>query len=111
MFGRPKLGHVNGRHYTEHTDDVTALKRAGKSEEAERLLLDLVNAVEAENKVEKLGVAPWYYEQLAVLYRQRKDYAAEIAILERAAAQPHSKGGPLFADRIAKAKALSQKTK
>jgi hypothetical protein len=109
VFGRSKPGFHRGRHYTEYVDQVKQLKRDGKAEEAEALLLALLDAVEAENKAEKLGVAPWYYEQLAIIYRQRKAYAAEIGVLERADAQPHRNGPPMFAERIGKAKALQAK--
>jgi hypothetical protein len=109
MFGRGKPGYFRGRHYSTYVNEVTQLKRDEKIDEAERLLLVLLDAIEAENAAEKLGVAPWYYEQLAIIYRQRKDYAAEIRVLERADAQPHRKGPPMFAERLAKAKALLAK--
>ena len=71
------------KHYTKYVDNVKRLKRSGKLEEAEELLLRCVEATEAESMREGLGVAPWYYEQLAIIYRKRKDVAAEVAILER----------------------------
>ena len=39
-----------------------------------------------------MGVAPWYYEQLAIIYRKRKDYLKEIEVLERFAKQKHAPG-------------------
>ena len=41
---------------------------------------------------EGFGVAPAAYEALAIIYRQRKDRASEVAILERFASQHHAPG-------------------
>lgn len=78
-----KPGYYNSRHYTTYIEEVNYLKRDEKLEEVEKLLLELINAVEEENKIKKMGVAPWYYEQLAIVYRKQKDYQKEITILER----------------------------
>jgi tetratricopeptide (TPR) repeat protein len=78
-----KAGYYNGRHYTTFIEEVEQLKRNEKLEDAERLLLELIKANEAENSVEKLGVSPWYYEQLAIIYRKQGNYQKEISILER----------------------------
>jgi hypothetical protein len=40
------VGTVDGRHYTEWVKDVKALRRAGHENEAEALLLRLIDAVE-----------------------------------------------------------------
>ena len=85
-------GLYRGRHYTEYPDQVRSLKRAGRLEEAERLLLGLIDAVEAESRAERLGVAPWYYEQLAIVYRKQKNRVREQEILERFARQRHAAG-------------------
>ena len=85
-------GLYKGRHYTEYPDQVRSLKRAGRLEEAERLLLGLIGAVEAESRAERLGVAPWYYEQLAIVYRKQKNHVREQEILERFARQRHAPG-------------------
>ncbi len=83
-----KPGLVDGRHYTTYTEDVRRLNRIGDYEAAERLLLRLVDATEEEAQAERWGVAPWYYEQLAILYAKKNDAAAELAILERYERQP-----------------------
>jgi hypothetical protein len=54
------VGTVDGRHYTEWVKDVKALRRAGHENEAEALLLRLIDAAEAEAAAERWGVAPWY---------------------------------------------------
>jgi hypothetical protein len=104
-----KPGFYHGKHFTEYIDRVNTLKRAEKLDEAERLLLALIDVIEAENQTQQFGVAPWYYEQLAILYRGRNDYAAEVAILERCQQQPYSRGEPAFAERLEKARALRDK--
>lgn len=87
-----RSGFIGARHYTDYVDEVKALKRTGRLEEAAKLLLKLVGSVEAEARATGGGVAPWYYGQLAIIYRKRKDYAAEVSILERYMRQPHAPG-------------------
>lgn len=85
-------GYYRGRHFTTYVEEVKELKRTGDFKVAEKLLLDLIEATEAEAKARKWGVAPWYYEQLAIIYRKHKDYRAEVKILERFAKQKHAPG-------------------
>jgi hypothetical protein len=88
-------GKLRGKHYSSYTEEVKALRRHRHDDSAERLLLELVDVIEAEASQEGWGVAPWYYEQLAVIYRKRKDPEGEVAILERYASAPHAPGvGP-----------------
>ncbi len=105
-MARPGL--VDGRHYTTYAEDVRRLKRIGDHEAAERLLLRLVDATEEEARAERWGVAPWYYEQLAILYAKKKDAAAELAILDRYGRQPKAPGvGPSkLAQRLARVRAI-----
>ena len=107
-----EAGSVDGFHYTEYVEHIKQLKREKKHQEAIDLLLKLVDATESEAKEAGggWGVAPWYYEQLAILYRKEKRYADEIAILERYMAQEKAPGaGPTkLATRLIKAKELVQ---
>jgi hypothetical protein len=107
--GSSEAGTVRGRHYTEYVEAVKELRREGSAEEAEHLLLELVDATEAEARAQGSGwgVAPWYYEQLAILYRRQGSPEKEVAILERFAAQPHAPGAspPKLQARLKKAKA------
>jgi hypothetical protein len=107
--GKPTAGRIRGRHYTDYVDDVKVLRRSGEEAAAERLLLELVDATESEAKAMRHGVAPWYYEQLAIIYRKRGDGAGEVAVLERFARAPHAPGvGPSkLADRLEKARRLA----
>ena len=100
-------GTVRGRHFTEYVETVKELRRQGDEEAAEHLLLELIDATEAEAHAEGLGVAPWYYEQLAILYRKQGCPEKEVAILERYAAQEHAPGvsPPKLLARLEKAKA------
>ncbi len=79
-----QAGHYRGRHFTEWVERVKQLKREGALEEAEALLWGLVTAAEEESRSEGwLALAPWYYSQLAIIYRKQKLYDKEIAILQR----------------------------
>jgi hypothetical protein len=104
-----KPGYYNGRHYTTYVSEVKNLKKSGKLEEVEKLLLELIAATEAESVAEGFGVAPWYYEELAKVYRKQKEYAKEVAILERFAAQKHAPGAkpPRLLERLEKARHLA----
>jgi hypothetical protein len=101
-----EAGLVRGRHYTEYVEEVKMLRRSDRTEQAERLLFELIDATEAEALAEGegWGVAPWYYEQLAILYSKRGDWEREIAVLERFAEQPHAPGSatPALLRRLAK---------
>jgi len=87
-----KPGYVKGKHYTEYYNEVLDLKKTGKHYMAILLLLQLVDATEAESRADNIGVAPWYYEQLAIVYRKLNDYENEVHILERFSKQSHSPG-------------------
>jgi hypothetical protein len=59
---------------------VKSLTRENRLEDTEKLLLALISATESDSE---FGVAPWYYEKLAISYRKKKDLNAEIGILKR----------------------------
>ncbi len=101
-----KSGFYQGKHYTEYVETIKGMKKNGQLIELETLLLALLDAVETEARANDLGVAPWCYEQLAITYRKKKDIGAEIAILERFAAQKHAPGvtPPRLLGRLEKAK-------
>ena len=105
-----QAGSVNGQHYTDSVEVVKDLKRKGKYQEAEAILLESVTSTEKESQFagEGWGVAPWYYEQLAIIYRKQQKYDKEVEILERYATQPKAPGvGPQkLSQRLEKAKIL-----
>lgn len=100
-------------HFTDFVSQVKYLKQQKRHQEAIDLLLRLVAATEGEAERDKTGVAPWYYEQLAMLYRKDKKHDEEIEILERFERQPKSPGvGPeKLAQRLQQARALRDKNR
>ena len=101
---KDKPGFYKEKHFTEYVAEVKSLTRENRLEDAEKLLLELINANESDSKY---GVAPWYYEKLTIIYRKKKDLNAEIAILERFARQKHAAGikPPKLLARLEKLKA------
>jgi hypothetical protein len=63
--------------------EVKSMIRDGREEEAESVLLGLVAVIEEEAQIRGRRVGTWCYERLAIIYRRRRDYASEIAILTR----------------------------
>ena len=106
-----KPGYIDGAHYTEYVDRINDLKRAGKTDDAIALLLKCVDATESEDRVNQWGVAPGYYEQLAILYRKEKRHREEVSILERFSQQRKAPGAlpPKLETRLIKAKQLLAK--
>lgn len=80
---RIKAGSVDGKHFTRYIEDVKQLKKEKNHIEAISLLTKLVDATEKEFLVSGSDIAPWYYEQLAIIYRKEKLINEEIEILER----------------------------
>src|SRR3989442_15824165 len=76
-------GYVDGRYYTTYVDEVRRLKRAAQFDQAERLLLRLVDAAEEEARATGCGVAPCYYAQLGIIYTKLKPGTAQLKILQR----------------------------
>jgi hypothetical protein len=112
IYFNKKYGLVDGEYYATYVDKIKQLKKEKKHTEAISLLLKILDAVERESKEFNDGVAPWYYEQLAIIYRKEKRIADEIKILKRYAAQKKSPGvgKKKLADRLVKAKAIYSKT-
>ena len=108
-----EAGLVDGTHFTDYVEQVKQLKLEKRHDEAIDLLLKLVDAIEAESRAAggSHGVAPWYYEQLAIIYRKEKRYADEVGVLERYDAQPKAPGTQpaKLATRLLKAKILAGK--
>lgn len=97
-------GNYRGKHYTEWVEKVKDLKRDGQLDEALTLLHGLVEAVEREATTKHWGVAPWYYEQIAIICRKQGDLTGEMAILQRYDSQPAAPGStaPKLAARLRK---------
>ena len=70
---------------------VKAQKCTGEYGAALSLLLAEINSQERVSIEKNWGVAPWHYEQAAIIYRKVDDPNAEISILERFMAQRHAR--------------------
>ncbi|MGQ0552995.1 MAG: hypothetical protein ACT4PU_07220 [Planctomycetota bacterium] len=110
------VGLLHGRHYTESIERVMALKRSGMLNEARLLLTEMVAACEEEAAAmtARRGpwkLAPWYYEQLAIVNRKLKLHDEECAVLERylgsRGAIPERR--PDFEARLARARKLARR--
>ena len=101
-------GYVDGVHFTEHAETIKKLKRDRRTNAAVALLLKCVGATEAEDRLNGWGVAPGYYQQLAIIYRKEKRFADEVSILERYAQQRRAPGAlpGKLAERLVKAREL-----
>jgi len=107
---------VRGKHFTEWADRIHDLERDGDVDGALALALECVDATEREARLSGLSPAPGYTEMAAIIYRQRHDYDAEIALIERyltarraaASANPGALNAKL-SERLEKAKALRAK--
>lgn len=97
-----QAGNYKGRHYSTWADEAKQLKRDGRLDEALTLLRGLMDAAEAEaNSFRPRGaVAPWYFEQAAIIHRKRGEHAEELAVLDRYLAWPLP--APRLIERAAK---------
>src|SRR5215216_4221148 len=102
-------GYSPDRYSTFYLGEVRKLKREDRLDEAIASLLELVDATEEDTLFTGAGVIPAYYEQLAIIFRERKEYAKEMAILARYATQKHRNGDSrreILNKRLEKAKKL-----
>lgn len=85
-LARAEAGKVDGRHYAEFVPEVQALLKAGDEDAAAGLLLRLIDAVEREAQIQIAGctgVPPWYFEQLAAIYKKRGMAAERGRLIQR----------------------------
>lgn len=91
------------------------LERAGQGDEALAAVEVLIEAAEQEAQASGREPAPGYTERAAIIYRKRRDYAAEVAVLERwERACPPEQRGPgasqaKLLKRLDRARELAQK--
>lgn len=106
-----RAGYVSGRHFTSYVETVKSLKREGRYDEALELLKSLIAGTEAESSRSGMGVAPWYYEEAAKIFRRRKEYEQEVSVLERYVGKVHAPGAskPWLMERLEKARQLLQR--
>lgn len=94
-------------HNTDYVENIKELLKVQNYKDADELILNhCVELTESESNDNGWGVAPWYYERLAIIYRKQKRYSEEVIILERYEKQKKAGGvkpGKLK-ERLAKAK-------
>lgn len=76
-------GQYKGKLYSEYNDTIKILIKMGRLDEAEKLIIELINAIELDDRVSNLKLLTGYYANLANIYHKRKDIPNEIKILER----------------------------
>ena len=81
------LGQVHDLPLWEGLELVKELQRHGRMDDALMLGLTLLERIEADPESQNYGVAPAYYERVAVILRKLGRRKEEIAILERFAKQ------------------------
>jgi hypothetical protein len=83
---------------------VEELGRQGRDDQALELVGALITAAEQEARVSGREPAPAYTERAAIIYRKRRDYLAEIAVIERweRACPPQRRGPGATQEKLAK---------
>lgn len=80
--------------FADKVEAVRRLKRESRHPEAIALLLELLKKAEKEAVRAGSGIASWYYEQLAILYRKEEQFAEEVKVLKRYLATVGKLGAP-----------------
>lgn len=87
-------GYIKGVHYSAYMEKAKELLQAGNVQKADTFVDRALTGWEDMQRIgpsltELSVVPPAPYWDFAVLYRKLKDYAREVAILERFTCQPH----------------------
>lgn len=102
---RKEAGTVDGKHYTAHVPAVKTMRKAGHDDEAAGLLLRLISAIEREAALplpDSFAVPPWYFDQLATIYRKAGKKAEAALLMQRYVAldAAATKAGLLLKDEM-----------
>ncbi|MGV9839118.1 tetratricopeptide repeat protein [Nocardia niigatensis] len=98
---------VDGRDIRYWSEDVNALKRAGRYDEAARLLRRLLDAEDAAAAIIDTPPLSWITQQAAIVFRWLGDFESEVAVLQRYLAQyPPGSGPATMTARLARARTL-----
>ncbi|MPZ22628.1 MAG: hypothetical protein GEU28_03610 [Dehalococcoidia bacterium] len=105
--GRAERVPAASRQVLEYLDLAKRLRRAGQDQEAEELLIALIEKGEAARAGPGWMVEHWYYEHLASLYADRGDREGEVATLERYLGQAPASGrmAAMMSQKLAAARA------
>lgn len=74
---------VRGRHHSEWMATLDRLRARGMDEAGLELLLECMAAAEHDAWAAQVAPTPVYAHRAAVIHRRRRDYAAEVEVLER----------------------------
>jgi hypothetical protein len=88
------------------------LKQENRWDEAIRSLWGYVDATEEDSLFTGIGVVSRYYEELAIIFRRKREYMNEIKILTRYTRQRHvhrDSRREVLSQRLEKAKNLLMK--
>lgn len=83
---------IEGRHYSEYSEVINGLIKQGKYDAAKKLLTEIIRIIESVAICKGEGVAPWYYEKLAMVYKKMNDKDSEIQVLKQFLSQPKARG-------------------
>jgi hypothetical protein len=78
-----RASQVRGRHYVDWVPVLDRLRSEKRDDEALVLLHECIDAAERASRYSGREPAPGYTERAAVILRRRKEYAAEVALIER----------------------------
>jgi hypothetical protein len=98
-------GMYGGHPLWAYDETVRELKKSGRLEECDLLLVGLIESLEAYAEKSGNSLSPRYHEQLAIVRRKRKDAEGEVAVLERYFAHPDCLPSQPLLDRLEKARA------
>jgi hypothetical protein len=104
-----QASYVRSEPVSAYFAEVQKLRREDRLEEAITSLLALVDATEEDDLFTGSGVESAYYEELAKIYRKRKEYLKEIKILARYSRHRHASGDirqEILKERLEEAKKL-----
>ncbi|MEH1096653.1 hypothetical protein [Micromonospora sp. CPCC 205739] len=98
---------VRGRHYVDWVPILDQWRKERRDDESLALLVEIIDAAERAARVAGREPAPGYTKRAATIYRRRKDYAAEVAVLRRwLAACPPGRGSAAIEERLRTAEQL-----
>lgn len=78
--------------YVNYVETIKSLKKNEKYEEAIILLHQILDVIEKHSQKTGEGVAPWYYDQLTIIYKKMKQLELANEVLIRFSKQNHAIG-------------------
>ena len=102
---------VEAQRISDLVENVKLAKREDRLADAEKMLLAELDSQEKISRETGLGVAPWYYDQLAIVYAKQDRDEDELAVLMRYDRQVKAPGARPAQLRLKLQKALTRKNK